>query len=90
MTQVGDGLPLPGRRKRGHKTREEYLATSLSRLKPWEAEGISRRTYYRRLKQLSDGGTSPCNRNICTDRECCGPRGYSGRNAAKKWRGGMS
>lgn len=59
MTQVGDGLPLPGRRKRGHKTREEYLATSLSRLKPWEAEGISRRTYYRRLKQFSDGGTSP-------------------------------
>jgi hypothetical protein len=48
MTQVGDGLPLPGRRKRGQKTREEYLATSLSRLKPWEAEGISRATFYRR------------------------------------------
>src|SRR5262245_11850333 len=59
MPQVGDGLPLPGRRKRRQKTREEYLATSLSRLKPWETEGISRRTYYRRLKQLSDGGTSP-------------------------------
>jgi hypothetical protein len=39
------------------RTREEYLATSKSRLKPWEALGISRATYYRR--ETSPGETSP-------------------------------
>ena len=42
------------RRERGAKPRAAYLAASLSRAKPWEAEGISRRTYYRRK-----GGTGP-------------------------------
>ena len=32
----------------GMKTRAEYVANTLSRDKPWEAEGISRRTWYRR------------------------------------------
>ena len=36
------------RRQSGAKTRQQYLATSKSRLKPWEAEGISRATWYRR------------------------------------------
>jgi hypothetical protein len=34
-------------RKRGEKTREQYLAESKERQRPWEAEGVSRRTYYR-------------------------------------------
>lgn len=33
----------------GHQSREEYLSRSKSKLKPWEAQGVSRRTYYRRL-----------------------------------------
>lgn len=36
------------RRKRGAISREEYLAESLSRSRPWEREGISRRTWERR------------------------------------------
>jgi hypothetical protein len=35
--------------------RAAYLAASLSRLEPWRAEGISRRTWYRR--QGRDAGT---------------------------------
>jgi hypothetical protein len=36
------------RRDAGRLARTEYEAKSLSRLKPWEAEGISRRTWYGR------------------------------------------
>jgi hypothetical protein len=36
------------RRARGVIPREQYLAQSLSRMKPWEALGISRRTWERR------------------------------------------
>jgi hypothetical protein len=42
-----------GKRKRlaaGCKTRKEYEKNSLSQTKPWEHLGISRSTYYRRLK----------------------------------------
>jgi hypothetical protein len=39
------------RRKQGVKPRAEYLATSAERTKPWEAEGISRRTWFRRQQQ---------------------------------------
>jgi hypothetical protein len=38
------------RRKKGVRPRVEYLAKSLSRQEPWLAEGISRRTWYRRQK----------------------------------------
>lgn len=37
------------RRANGCMTRAEYEGNSLSRNKPWEAEGISRRTWYRRI-----------------------------------------
>ena len=33
---------------KGAKPRAQYEAESLARIKPWEAEGISRRTWYRR------------------------------------------
>lgn len=36
------------RRKQGVKPRDEYLTQSKEHTKPWEAEGISRRTWYRR------------------------------------------
>ena len=36
------------RRNDGSMSREEYLARSKSRTKPWEEMGISRRTYERR------------------------------------------
>lgn len=35
------------------KTRAEYLASALTASKPWEAEGISRRTWERRRKSVS-------------------------------------
>src|SRR5262245_61128681 len=38
------------RRGKGAKRRAEYEAQSLSRTKPWEAEGISRRWWYRRQR----------------------------------------
>ncbi|MFI0843961.1 hypothetical protein [Mesorhizobium sp. IMUNJ 23232] len=45
------------RKAQGRQRRAEYLeANPISRLKPWEAEGISRRTWYRRQK--ADTGVS--------------------------------
>jgi hypothetical protein len=41
------------RRAKGVKPRAVYLETSLSRTKPWEAEGISRRTWERRRDTLA-------------------------------------
>ena len=38
--------------------RAEYLAESLMRKKPWEAFGISRRTWYRRGKPTSPQKTN--------------------------------
>jgi hypothetical protein len=38
------------RRAGGMKPRAEYLATSVERAKPWEQEGVSRRTWYHRQK----------------------------------------
>lgn len=42
------------RRDAGAVSRAEYEALSMSRAKPWEAEGISRRTWYSRRKQQSE------------------------------------
>jgi hypothetical protein len=39
------------RRTEGVKPRPKYLATSVERAKPWEAEGLSRRTWYRRQRK---------------------------------------
>ncbi len=48
------------RRAAGSKAREEYLeANNLSRSKPWEVEGISRTTYYRRQPAAVANETSP-------------------------------
>lgn len=45
------------RRAAGAKPRAEYEASALTHAKPWEAEGISRRTWYRR--RARDTGTGP-------------------------------
>jgi hypothetical protein len=50
------------RRASGKDERAVYLAGCLSRTKPWEAEGISRRTWERRRKAVEatrDAGPSP-------------------------------
>jgi hypothetical protein len=47
------------RRAKGATPRAEYEAKSVSRAKPWEALGISRRTWYRRHGEPTRG-TSPC------------------------------
>ena len=39
------------RRREGAIPRQEYEANSLSKTKPWEAEGISRATYYRNIQK---------------------------------------
>jgi hypothetical protein len=41
------------RRKAGSLPRAEYLAASISRSKPWEAQGISRATWYRRQRETT-------------------------------------
>ena len=45
------------RRQAGVVTRQAYLATSLTKQKPWEAEGICRRTWERRRAE------SPCRKS---------------------------
>ena len=45
------------RRERGSVPRSEYEANSASRLKPWEAENISRSTWYRKIKELKENVT---------------------------------
>jgi hypothetical protein len=42
-----------GRRAKGVKPRAEYEQQSISRTKPWEAEGISRPQWYRRQRQAN-------------------------------------
>jgi hypothetical protein len=41
------------RQQAGRKPRSQYIATSLTKQKPWKAEGISRRTWYYR-RRLAD------------------------------------
>jgi len=49
------------RRAAGAIDRATYEANSLSRRKPWEALGMSRRTWYRVGKPMPpESGTSPC------------------------------
>jgi hypothetical protein len=40
------------RRARGAKLRSAYLANAATRTRPWEAVGISRRSWYRRVAQV--------------------------------------
>src|ERR1700736_3763923 len=49
-------------------TRSEYLAASFSRLQPWLAEGISRRTWERRRREITSapvkGARAPVRRDL--------------------------
>jgi hypothetical protein len=48
------------RRAAGAMLRAEYEANSLSRTRPWDAEGISRATWYRRrAARLENQGARP-------------------------------
>jgi hypothetical protein len=48
-------------------TRAEYLAThTISRDKPWEAEGISRRTWYYRRKRCTSGSARTARGSVRT------------------------
>jgi hypothetical protein len=62
IAMAGDRRPAPEPRrvmaaapnsKRGGRPLARDAANSLSRTKPWEAEGMSRRTWYRRTKEQS-------------------------------------
>jgi hypothetical protein len=56
------------RRARGALARAEYLANSLSRAKPWEALGISRRTWERRGKPaVTQIRVQPSSSQVYTD-----------------------
>ena len=66
------------RRKAGALPRSVYEATSKTKLKPWEAEGISRRTWYRR----NGTGTSPRSTRVLGEPRTCAKR--HGRDAKKK------
>jgi hypothetical protein len=55
------------RRKAGTKSRLTYLATSLARLKPWAALGISRRTWERR--RASAAGVASVSAHKLLDKE---------------------
>jgi hypothetical protein len=49
----------------GAETRAAYLAShTTSKEKPWTGLGISRRTYYRRIKQEQADGTGPRQVNL--------------------------
>jgi hypothetical protein len=65
-------LELKRRLAAGRMTRAQYrdsLANSLSRTRPWVAEGIGRSTYYRRLKQARE--TTPLSGTGCTPNKAC-------------------
>lgn len=55
------------RRKAGSKTREAYIANSLSKKRPWETEGISRRSWYRRRQNQAGTGPSAIKLPIVKD-----------------------
>jgi hypothetical protein len=87
------------RRALGVRLRAEYEVNSLSRTKPWQAEGMSRRTWYRRrgtspstaILILKSGGTSPSapcstigeDRPVPPERKLGHPSRNSGRRGRK-------
>jgi hypothetical protein len=54
----------------GAASRAVYIAKSLSRLKPWEAEGVSRRTWYRRRGTSLSEVKSICTPDAVVPRAC--------------------
>jgi hypothetical protein len=57
------------RRSGHHRTRHEYEAGSAARSRPWEAESVSRATYYRRMKSNSTecSEVATCATNLSQD-----------------------
>ena len=80
---LSEGKRLKKRRSKGMKTRVEYLkANSLSRDKPWEAEGISRRTWERRRKR--DASLPAIHKNA-HDRPASAGMEWIGKEVSKEW-----
>ena len=80
---LSEGKRLKKRRSKGMKTRAEYLkANSLSRDKPWEAEGISRRTWERRRKR--DASLPAIHKNA-HDRPASAGMEWIGKEVSKEW-----
>jgi hypothetical protein len=74
------------RRKRGQQSRADYLSRfgkSLAKLKPWEIEGVSRRTWFRRLSKVAPG--SPQTIVLMSD---VNPVSPSARRRARLLKGG--
>jgi hypothetical protein len=65
------------RARSGMKTRAEYESQSLSQTKPWEAEGVGRRTWYRRQKE-NGRGTGLADIKITMDRPDLCQQGWDG------------
>jgi hypothetical protein len=69
------------RRAKGVKTREKYIANSISRAQPWITEGVSRRTWYRRHAKVvaqvraQHTGTYSCARTCATSKDRESKRG---------------
>jgi hypothetical protein len=74
------------REKKGKLTRSNYLANSLTRVKPWEVEGISRATWYRRKTEPKPSLREvPYEANVfidthvtCLTEQADRPHGFSG------------
>jgi hypothetical protein len=75
------------RRKAGAVPREQYLAQSRSRTRPWEAQGISRATYYRTLLRetgrMRETGPSPTKLTTTGRTRTC-LKSFPWGNAARK------
>lgn len=53
-SQVGSGGDIEGNRKRG-RPRLEEAASTVKAKEPWQAEGMSRATWYRRKAEKKEG-----------------------------------
>lgn len=76
------------RAERGAIPRSEYLAGSKARTRPWEAMGISRATYYRKLKGAppTETGLSPQQAEIET-RPSARENAETGKSSSHLYRG---
>jgi hypothetical protein len=88
---LSNGRRLKKRRSKGMQRRADYLAAnSLSRDKPWVAEGISRRTWERRRRR----DASLAEIKITMDRTDLRQQGWTGQNVSsqesdKAWLDGL-
>ena len=79
---LSNGKRLNKRRTKGMKSRAEYLEShNLSQAKPWVAEGVSRRTWYRRRGT----GLAAIHKNNTLDRLVSKGSGNPSPTPSKAW-----